>query len=429
MQVRQHTLTASLLAVAIALAGCGKNPVQSKNDIVCDHVDADGMRLVHRGATVAQQWQATVTGSLALAAGQTVDSLYVKFLAPDSSVITGGTLSCGDKSLGWDVGDTNIVAVRPAGFDPWAVRLVGKSGGATTVRFRAVHVDHSDFTSQPFPVTVSGPATHVPVGAVNTILFKGCSRVSSWGWHVPGVYGKLVVAAGQVTAPIGMQFQNADTAYVVPDEPGYALDWTVANPAIATVDTVPGQPWHFRITGLSSGHTTLVLRLVWNGQVEMTTGAFDIVVENPAAPAPLAANFLLKKSGVRHVFVRNDTLVSACGATVATGWLPARADTIEDLFQFRLVNFATCGETVPSAAFYSLVFEFGDPCMVSIVGHPEHSGEYFEFHLRGHVVGETTLRIKYLYQNTVQFTSPPIPVHVQAGPSTPWRGQPLTFYR
>jgi hypothetical protein len=414
-----HTIRsiAGLLSLLCCVASCGKNPVKSHGDTICDHVDADGMRIVQRGATLAQQWQAGVAGGLVLDAGPGLDSVVVQFLSPDSNVIAGGTLACGDKSLTWEVADTALVAIVPAGFDPWTVRVVGKSGGTTTVRFKIFHVDHVDFTSQPIPITVHGAPPHVPVGAVRAILFQGCSRVSSWAWHIPGVYGKLVAPAGGSTPPIGMQFQRADTAYVVPDEPGYALGWTVANPAIAQVDTVPGRPWHFAIHGGVPGHTTVVFRLLWNGTTEMTTGAFDVVVEDHAAPSSMAANFLLKKSGVRYAFVRNDSLVPSCGSTPSIGFLPAKLDTIEDLFLFRLVNFANCAETTPSSAFYSLAFEFADPCMAGIVAHPEHSGEYFEFHLRGLVAGETTLRIKYLYQNTVAFTSPPIPVRVTAGGS------------
>jgi hypothetical protein len=402
----------AIALIATSIYSCGKNPVKTNNDIVCDHVDADGMRLVHRGSTIAEQWQANVSGGLALDQGAEIDSLLVRFLSPDSNVIAGANLECGDKSLLWTVADTSIASVRAAGFEPWAVNVVGKTAGSTSVRFQVFHVDHPDFTSLPIPITIGGGQPHVPVGAVNAILFKGCSRISSWAWHVPGVYGKLVATVGATTAPIGMQFQRADTAYVVPDEPGYALGWTVSDPAIAEVDTVPGEPWHFVIHGNAPGHTTVVFRLQWNGNVEMTTGAFDIVVEDPAATPAIAANFLIKKSGIRYAFVRNDTLVGSCGATNAIGFLPAKLDTIEDLFQFRLVNFSNCSETTPSSAFYSLVFEFADPCVAGIVGHPEHSGEYFEFHLRGLALGETTLRIKYVYQNTVSFTSPAIPVRV-----------------
>lgn len=410
-------LLATAFAFAVLAAGCAKNPVQSRGDVICDHVDADGMRLTRGASILAQQWQATVTGGITLGDTAPLDSVLVQFLAPDSTVITGGTISCGDKSLQWTIADSSIVSVRPSALGAWGVRFVGKAAGSTTVRFQVKHVDHADFTSQPIPVTVTGAAPHVPVGAVNALLFKGCSRISSWAWHIPGVYGKLVVNAGETTAPIGMQFQNADTSYVVPDAPGYALDWTVADPTRATVDTVPGQPWHVRIHGLAAGHTTVTFRLVWNGTVEMTTGAFDIVVPDPVAAPPLKANFLIKKSGVRHLFVRNDTLVTSCGSSVATGFLPAKLDTIEDLFQFRLVNFTNCSETTPSSTFYSLVFEFDDPCIAGIVGHPEHSGEYFEFHLRGLAVGQTNLRIRYVYQNVVQYTSPPLPVIVTVGGS------------
>lgn len=411
-----------VLAALVALAGsCGKNPVKAKDEVVCDHVDADGMRLLYRGVVAAQQWQATVTGGLAVDANSTLDSVLVRFLAPDSNVIAGANLACGDKSLVWTIADSSIVSVRPAGFEPWAVNVVGKAGGSTTIRFQVFHVNHVDFTSQPIPVTVTGAPAHVPVGAVRTILFKGGSRISSWNWHIPGVYGKLEVETGATTWPIGVQFQRADTAYVVPTEPGYALGWTVADPTIATVDTVPGQPWNFTIHGLKSGHTTLVLRLLFNGTTELTTAPFDVVVDNPGAPPSVPASFLLKKSGVRYAFVKNDTIVAGCASSTAVGFLPAKLDTIEDLFQFRLVDFSNCGETTPSSTFYSLVFEFADPFIAGIVGHPEHSGEYFDFHLRGLALGSTTLRIKYLYQNTVAFTSPPIPVQVTTTGSVPQR--------
>ena len=402
----------AIVAIVCLVGSCGKNPVKTKNDLICDHVDADGMRLLYRSAPVAQQWQATVTGGLDLDAGASLDSLLVRFLSPDSNVIAGGNIACGDKTLLWTIEDSSIVSIRPAGFDPWAVNVVGKGGGTTHVRFQVFHVNHTDFTSQPIPVTVTGAPPHVPVGAVRTILFKGCSRISSWNWHITGVFGKLVADVGETTWPIGIQFQRADTAYVVPDEPGYALGWTVADPSIATVDTVPGKPWNFTIHGNAPGHTTLVLRLVFNGSVEMTTGAFDLVVADPAAAPAVPVSFLLKKSGVRYAFVKNDTIVGGCGSSSAVGFMPAKLDTIEDLYQFRLVNYSTCGETTPSASFYSLVFEFGDPCMVGVVQHPEHSGEIFDFHLRGLALGNTTLRIRYMYQNTVQFTSPPIPVQV-----------------
>lgn len=414
----QSRLVAVSLALAAFLAGCSKNPVETRQDITCDHVDADGMRIVHRGQVLAQQWQAGVAGSISVDTSAPLDSLAVLFLAPDSTVITGSTISCGDKSLQWEIADTSVVSIS-AGSQPWTVMLTGRQGGSTTIRFKVFHVDHSDFTSQPIPVTVTGASTHVPVGAINMLLFKGCSRVASWGWHIPGAFGKLIVPLAGQTDPIGAQFQGADTAYVVPDEPGYALAWTLANPAIATVDTVAGQPWHFRIRGLAAGHTMLTLRLVWNGQTELTAGPFDIIVVDPAATPPLRANFLIKKSGVRNVFVRQDTLVAGCGSTASLGFLPVKRDTIEDLFQFRLVNYNNCRETIPSPSFYTLAFEFDDPCLAGIVAHPEHSGEFFEFHLRGLALGETNLRIHYIFQNVLQFTSPPIPVRVTSTGSEP----------
>jgi hypothetical protein len=99
--------------------------------------------------------------------------------------------------------------------------------------------------------------------------------------------------------------------------------------------------------------------------------------------------------------------------------MPAKADTIEDLFSFRILNYATCAETEPSPTFYSLAFEFADPCVAGVVNHPEHSGEYMLFHLRGFTVAETSVRILLIYNNHVEFVSPPLPVRVTLAGSTP----------
>jgi hypothetical protein len=405
--VKHHSFfPAAALACAILAAGCGKNPVQSRGDVICDHVDADGIRLSRQSVVLAQQWQATVSGGVMLDVAAPLDSVLVQFLAPDSSVISGGTIACGDKSLQWIVADSSVVSLRPSAVSPWGVRFVGRAAGTTTVRFLVKHVDHADFTSQPIPVTVTGPSPHVSVGAVNALLFKGCSRVSSWAWHVPGVYGKLVVNAESTRRSYAVQ---DIPAYVVPDATGYALVWTVADPSKASVDTVPGRPWHFRVQGLVAGHTTVTFRLVWNGTVELTTGAFDVVVENPAAPAPLKANFLLKKSGVRHVFVRNDTLVASCGSSVATGFLPAKLDTIDDL------HFG--GELCwrPPGSAFSL-------CSSSRTrasrGSSANTGEYFDTCEGWH--GQTAAH-QVCPPNIVWFRAP-LPVHDGVGTVAPGHG-------
>jgi hypothetical protein len=410
--LRFRTILA-LLGMALVVTGCGKNPVESRGDVVCDHVDADGVRIEHRGVLRIEQWQATVTGEVAIAAGQSLDTVLVRFLAPDSTVLAGDRLACGDKTLAWEVADTTVLAVAP-GPDPWSVRLVGRVAGSTTVRFRVVHVDHADFTSLPLPIRVVGASPHVPVGATAALLFQGCSRVASHGYAVPGAYGRIVVARGSPSEPIGVQFLNANGAVVSPDESGYALAWSFSTPGVVQADTVAGRPYHLRLEGLAAGRTTLTVRLVWNGGVELTMGPFDVTVVDPLVAGPMRANFLLKRSGVRQVFVRQDTLVASCGATPAVGSLSVPLDTLTDLIAFRLVNFSNCAETLPSNSFYALAFEFEEPCIAGIVAHPEHIGEYFDFHLRGLSPGETTLRIHYFYLGVRQFTSPPIPVRVAA---------------
>lgn len=414
-----HWVARALLAGAFVCTSCStKNPVVPGTPGDCEHADADGMVIDQGVVTVAYQWQAQVVGAFALADTQSVRGLRAVFLSPDSSRI--GTEEFCSHELRWEVADTSIAQVVAEPGDPWGFSLRGKAQGTTQVRFRIWHVDHPDFTSQPFEIQVSGTPPHVPIAARGAVLFKGGSRVSSWGWGIAGGYGKLFVPQSGVTWPIGIQWVDSAGAPVEPG-PGYSLAWSVGASSIARVVGVPGEPWNVRVEGLSIGTTSVAFSLLWNGVPEFTTGPIDVLVADTAAAPSQPVNFVLRKSGVRHVFVENGSVVASCGATISTGFLPARADTVEDLFNFRLTTPTTncSGSTPGSGSQYSLVYEFDDPGIAGVVAHPEHLGEYFDFHLRGLSLGETQLRIILLSGSSVVFRSPPMRVSVTTTGSAP----------
>jgi hypothetical protein len=404
-------LLAAMLGTAVVLTSCESNPVASGGDPICEHADADGFVLDWRGFAVASQWQAVVSGGIELDAGARMDSLRVVFLDPDSARMDATTF-CDDKELRWVIADSSVASFTTEGGVPFAVSVLGKVEGSTTVRFQIWHVDHADFTSQPIPIMVRAGIPHDPIGAAQAVLFSGCNRIATWNFGVEGATGVLIAPLAGTSQEIGVQFLDATSHAVEPMDSGYSLGWSVADTTVAAIAPVSGSRWSVRVSGRRVGHTTAIFALRWLGNLECALGPLDIVIEDPHAAPAIAPSFLLKKSGVRHAFVQNGTLVPSCGATMATGFLPAQLDTIEDLFQFRLLDFASCSETTPSPSFYRLAFEFADACIAGIVNHPEHIGEHMEFHLRGIAAGSTTLRIRLLHRNTVAFVSPPIPVIV-----------------
>lgn len=407
-----------VVALALVLGACSKDNPVAPGPGNCDHADADGLVVEQGSAMLAAQWQATVVGGFALADTQTTDPFAVTFLSPDSVRLAPGDFC--SHSLRGEIADTTFVRLVHDAGNPWGFSLRGKAAGSTTLRLRIWHNDHADFTSQPIPITVSGTPPHAAIGAYRTVLFKGGSRVASWRWGVTGSYGKLYAPIGATTWPIGVQWLDSLETVLAPFA-SYSLGWTVTNPAIATFSAVPGQPFQVRMQAHAAGATQVTFSLLWNGTPELTTGPLDVVVDDTTATPSQSVNFVLRKSGVRHIFVENGVIVPSCGATASTGFLPARADTIEDLFSFRITTPpSSCSGTTPgSGSIYSLVYEFGVPDVAGIVAHPEHVGEYFDFHFRGLALGSTPVRLVLFNGNSVAFRSPWMPVVVTNTGSAP----------
>lgn len=421
---RSLPATVLLVLVAVWLAGCGDNPVS--NQEVCDHIDADGLVIEQAGVLVAHQWEGDVFGSLTLTMEATAE-FAVTFLGPDSTRIHVPG-ACTDHWLGWVIADTSIVQATAVPGEPWRVSLLGHAPGETTLRLRIIHGEHADFTSQPFTVQVLSPLAVMPEALF--VSDKG-TQIASWNYDPvrgPDTATGVLLALTDETRS-GLQvvwlgpWQEGDGSHdgsgrVAADLPAdvVSLGWEVADPTLARLEPVTGEPWRFDLVPLAAGHTTLILRLLAGATPLWSSGALDLVVADPAEVQDPAPDLVLNRSGAWTVIIIDGEPVAAgCGRTTNPGWLEGRPGESTDLFRFRLLD-DECSQVTPPGL-YLLTFMVADAGVAHITNHPLHWGEHTVFHVDGEAVGETTLQLFLLRRDSwrLQLYTPPLPLIVTAG--------------
>lgn len=281
------------IAVMAAVAACGllsacDNPTEDKNEPACDHVDADGLVVEWTGATpdslLANQWQGTVSGGLALEAGHTMSGVRVTFIDADSTRIVAAP-ECSDHRLAWTVADTSVVGVAADGAERWTVVLTGKRAGDTEIRFRVWHGDHADFTSLPILVSVAPESGHHEEAEGLRVELAGRALATVWQGFADGA---VEVAAGDSTHALAVRFLDADGDAFTPAGADVELVATVDG-AAATVDVV--DDWSVRLRGLAAGAATLNLVLMHEGHADYTAVPITVEVLAPAE-APVALSVL-----------------------------------------------------------------------------------------------------------------------------------------
>ncbi len=418
-------LAAVLLLLATSwLTGCDDNPVS--NQEVCDHIDADGLVIEQAGVLIAGQWEGDVFGTVTLTM-EAAAEFTVTFLDPDSTRIDIPT-ACTDHQLGWTIADTSIVQAAAVPGEPWRVNLIGRAPGETTLRLRILHGDHADFTSQPFSVQVLSPLAMMPEALL--VVDKG-TQIASWNYDsVRGpdtATGVLLALTGETRGSLQViwlgPWQDSDGAHggsgrEPVDLPAdvVALGWEMADPALARLAAVAGDPWRFDLVPLAAGRTTVTLRLLAGATPLWSTGPLNLVVADPAEVHDPEPDLVLNRSGVWPVIVMDGLQVATgCERTANPGWLEGRPGESTDLFRFRLLD-EGCGQVTPSGL-YLLTFMVGHAGVAHITNHPLHWGEHTVFHIDGESVGETTLQLFLLRQDTwrLQLMTPPLPLIVTAG--------------
>lgn len=139
------------LSIVLFLSGCGL--FSSKHD----HLDAFGIVLKADGEVIAKQENGQITythgNSIALLHGGQTPAISVEFFDDNGDLFVPDDP---DYFLGWNINQQdNVISITS--IDAWSFRIMGNSEGNATVAFEMVHVDHADFTSMPFNVTVTMP--------------------------------------------------------------------------------------------------------------------------------------------------------------------------------------------------------------------------------------------------------------------------------
>ena len=116
-----------------------------------EHQEADGVVIRDsQGQVVFHQWSGVSTGELFIKTGEQSDSLFISFLAPDSTEFTEE-----DPDFYVIMETDNGAVVTADSLGQYITKLNGLTQGSTNVRVCLWHIDHCDFTSLNIPTTVS----------------------------------------------------------------------------------------------------------------------------------------------------------------------------------------------------------------------------------------------------------------------------------
>ncbi len=399
-------------------------PLQVEVNSACDSIPVAGLRLEDSAGVVYLEQ-----------AGNSSDTIRLKRDIGSYAVLPvwlDGTnqpiiidAACVDHFVSPTLSDSSVVDIIQSAD---SIVLTPLAVGEATMRLRLQRGTFVDYASGEIVVVVEPPVVHTPTSATALGLERHCNLLASWNYdEVNGpnqVRGALVVSVGvslndcragwldTLTDSDGLRYE-ADLS-----EAGYSLEWTVADPAVATLVAGSGDAMSFAVDGHAMGHTTVVFRLLFDGASEVVSGPIPIIVRDSAMTASDSADYAVVFVGEYLVAVRDGALVpddTICGGTHFKK-LWAREGELTALFG--LWEPKTAGNYCDRRHFpisnRQLVFDFADPCVARMVYEPVHWGEDRIFHLKGLSAGHTTVRMHVInvVTKTVEFTSPPLPIEI-----------------
>ncbi len=233
------------------------------------------------------------------------------------------------------------------------------------------------------------------VDADGLVVEQG-GQVAAAQWQ-GDVTGGFAADAGALGPTVEATFLDQDSTRVTigPECPDHGLVVEVADPAIAAIELSATSRWQFQVRGLSEGSTTLRIRL-WHGDhSDFTSLPFPITVGPGAKQEPVG------------LVVRQDTQVLASvWQGVVTGELALGLE-LTNLLDVTFVDEDSV-EFLPPTPVHSLAAVIADS---SIAGF-RAEGDW-GFRLLGKALGTTTLTLVLNHEDHADFTSPPIPVHVE----------------
>ncbi len=134
-----------LTSIVLFISGCEDNDHDHDHDE--EHTDADGFVLENESGTVVyREFEGAVTGSVALAVGDTLE-LSVHFLDNEGNEIEHEE----EDVLSVSENDTSVALVEVEDLEgdhhEMEIHVIGKNTGSTSFKLQLMHDGHADYTS------------------------------------------------------------------------------------------------------------------------------------------------------------------------------------------------------------------------------------------------------------------------------------------
>ena len=218
----------------------------------------------------------------------------------------------------------------------------------------------------------------------------------------------LEVTHGEVTSKWSIRFLDKDGNEMAPPTgEGFSFTWEIADTSIVEVVQDEGEAgmFVFALRGLEDGETTIKLQVSHEGHVDFTTRDIPVHVGEEFE----AEGLVIIESGFRFFRYFQGEIDSEDGRvselTAPIGMTP----------HWRIKFLDENGEEIdpPDDPEFTFAWTIADPDIVEVVQDEGDEGS-FEFHLNGLHEGETTIVLKVEHDGHTDFSTQPIPVHVES---------------
>jgi hypothetical protein len=270
-----YLLTLMIFASIFLYNGCTKDdPIIPKEE----HFKAIGMIFYTSGIKIASILRGVTSDTLEAEVGILSPGIDIKFYDENEQEINPPT---GGQTLAWELSAQGIVEVwqHPGEEGGFEFHLRGLSDGNVEIEFFIMHEGHADFRSGKISVRVDhdGGTTGEPVGLK---LYDEETGTLLLTLHEDGsVTGSLDVATGDTTDHIEVKFYDHEGNEFQPTAPPHSLGLVIDNESITIITGLdPGEPWAFKIIGLSGGSTTLTVQIKHDEEIEKSFPGIPINV-------------------------------------------------------------------------------------------------------------------------------------------------------
>lgn len=218
----------------------------------------------------------------------------------------------------------------------------------------------------------------------------------------------LEVAHGEVTSKWSIRFLDEDGNEMAPPTgEDFSFTWEIEDRSIVEVVQDAGEAgkFVFALRGLEHGETTITLQISHEGHVDFTTRPIPVHVEEEFE----AEGLVIIESGFRFFRYFKGEIDSGEG----------RAEVLEAPIgmtpHWRIMFLDENGDEIdpPDDPEFTFGWTIADPDILEVVQDEGDEGS-FEFHLRGLHEGETTIVLKVEHDGHTDFSTQPIPVHVES---------------